>query len=489
MGCRPISIAVLDIGTSNIRTTAVNSEGIPIAEFRTTFSSVSPTQGFVEFDAEALFQSSFQLLRHLIKEHDCRALAITNQRASVVVFNPENNAPVTMGQSWQDLRTAPICLQLKQSGISLAPNQSATKIALILDLFDPSRSKGLLAGTIDTWVAYRLTGEFVTDHTNAAMTGLVKPDATKYDDRVLKILNIPTESLPQIQPSIGYFGTANIDGTVLPLVAILGDQQASMLGQAVIEPGQTKATFGTGAMVDLVTGEGNPISTKINQQGTFPIVSRSQGKEIVFGLEAIGLHAGSAIRFACENLALAPNPTILEELANSVTDSEEVLFVPALTGLATPHWDFGALGAFTNLTQKTSRAHLARAVLEGVAHLGADLIEAVEKDTGECLNSIKVDGGMTNNGLFLRSLANFTQKRLEICGVTEATSLGAGFAGLLAIGAVSHISDLQGLIRHTTVVTPDTTFSGRTWRKARTNWQEAIQISRNSVPELSKVSF
>ncbi|MDA8271722.1 MAG: FGGY family carbohydrate kinase [Actinomycetota bacterium] len=483
------TVAVLDIGTSNIRATAVDSNGSITAEFRTKLTSMSPTRGFVEFDAEELFQDSLTLLKRLLSEKKCSAMAITNQRASAIVFDPETREPVCMGQSWQDLRTAPMCLALKGSGISLSPNQSASKIALMMDLFDKDRKRGLAGGTIDGWLAFRLTGKFATDHTNAAMTGLVQPDAMSYDEAVLSRLKISTENLAEIRPSIGNFGEANIDGALIPLVAILGDQQASMLGQGITRPGRAKATFGTGAMVDIVTGDQGPSTTQRLPNGTFPIVARSQNESILFGLEAIGLHAGSAVQFACDGLGIADDPSRLEEFAAGARAGSAELFVPALTGLATPYWDFGALACFVNLSKATTRADLAKAVLAGVSHVGADLVEAIEADGQTVLDTLSVDGGMTRNHLFLQLLSNLSQKRLKVSSVNEATSVGAGFAALLSLGYISEISDVDRLVTTRLTVEPDLSFGEVELARTRDNWRKAVEISRNSVPELSSVTF
>ncbi|TAN20239.1 MAG: hypothetical protein EPN30_10770 [Actinomycetota bacterium] len=484
-----LSVAVLDIGTSNVRASAVSSDGSITAQFRTKFKTASPTRGFVEFDAEELYQNSVSLLVQLLAQRDCSALAITNQRASTVVFDPTSKKPVCPGQSWQDIRTAPMCLAVKAPGISISPNQSASKIALMMDLFDKERSKELLGGTIDAWLTYRLTGNFKTEHTNAAMSGLVEPNATRYDDIILAKLNILKSSLPQIQQSFSYFGDAVIGNKQLPLLAILGDQQASMLGQGITRTGEAKATFGTGAMVDIVTGNTGPSSTNRLPNGTFPIVARSQGTDITFGLEAIGLHAGSAVEFACFNLGLADSPMHLEELAKKSKQDSKEIFVPALTGLATPEWDFGALGAFTNITHATTKAELANAVLCGIAHIGADLVEAIEADGDTTLEHLSVDGGMTQNLLFLQHLANFSQKILYLSSAREATTVGAGLAAHISLGEIADINELAELIPPRKTIEPQTAFQPHALAEAREGWAKAIGIARNSVPELSAVIF
>lgn len=484
-----ISVAVLDIGTSNVRASAVDSDGVISAEYRTRFTTVSPTRGFVEFDAEELFQTCLSLLKKLLSEKDCSALAITNQRASTVVFDPASQEPVAMGQSWQDLRTAPMCLVFKGSGISLSPNQSASKIALMMDLFDKERNRSLFGGTIDAWITFRLTGMFKTDHTNVAMTGLVEPSATSYDPEVLTLLKITTENLPSINPSIGYFGDATIGAKTLPLLAILGDQQASMLGQGITRPGKAKATFGTGAMVNILTGDLGPSSTQRLPHGTYPIVARSYEDGLQFGLEAIGLHAGSAVMFACDNLGLATSPAELEKLSAGSREAAPEIFVPALTGLATPFWDFGALACFSDLTFATTRSDLANAVFKGIAHQGTDLIEAIEADAGRTLEILRLDGGMTRNQSFVQMLSNFSGKKLAISPGNEATTIGAGLAAHLALGSIADFDQLESLTESATTVEPSSSYSTSHRSLARNAWKNTLEISRNSVPELSSITF
>lgn len=484
-------ILVVDIGSSNLRTSAVASDGTVIETLKRSIKITSPNPGFVEFDAEQLFDTCLHLMTKICENHDCIGIALTNQRASTVVFDPTNSTPVSPGLSWQDLRTAPQCLALKSQGISLSPNQSATKIALILDLLDPERRRGLFGGTIDSWIIYRLTGKFLTDHTNAATTGLVMPNALAYNKYILKTLSLSEESLPLIMPSLGYFGDAVLCGTKLPILAVLGDQQASMLGQAVTRPGRVKVTFGTGAMANAVTGTIAPDTTGRLAGGTFPIVALSWHDHIQFGIEGIGLHAGSAVQFACDNFGIASTPRELDLLASShpqYIDSEE-LFVPALSGLATPQWDFGALAVFTNLTESTTKASLAHAILKGIAHLGADLIESIENDTNTTFATISVDGGMTQSDLFLEYLANFTNREISKSQVSEATTLGAAIGGFLANGDLSDLAEVDHLIRIQKTVMPNSNSSDETINTFRKMWRNAVEMSLNTVPELSSIHF
>lgn len=484
-------VAVIDIGTSSIRASAVDSFARVTYQHQASFLNSSPAPGFEEFDALELYEKTVHCLNLLMQNSSCDALAITNQRASTVVFDPNTGKPISKGISWQDLRTAPLCLALQDKGVRLAPNQSATKIALVLDLYDPNRSQGLLAGTIDAWLCYKLTGNLSTDHTNVATTGLVHSDARSYDEKVLEILRIDRNSLPEIHSSMGFFGNAKINDLQIPLVAIMGDQQASMLGQAVTKPGRAKVTFGTGAMIDIITGEVPPKTTSRNSRGTYPIVARSHKGSILFGLEGIGLHAGSAVEFGCRNLKLAESPSQIEIMAAKSKSQffQQEIFVPALTGLATPYWDFGALGIFANLSQSTTHAELANSILLGVAHQGADLIDAVENDSNQKLRTLRIDGGMSKNNLFLEYLATFSGKKLELLDHSESTTIGAAIAAHLAIGNIVDIDEIDNLLRPSKLVTPKFDLHSQQVVAAKALWTNAVEISLNSVPELSSVRF
>lgn len=489
MSTSQIHTAVLDIGSSNIRASAVDRFGKVVAEKRSRFETSSPSNGFFEFDPDDLFDKSIRLLEELIQYTSCSALAITNQRSSAVVFDPVSNRAVFSGIGWQDLRTAPLCLALKSKGFSLAPNQTATKIALILDLVDSDRSHNLRAGTIDAWIAYRLTGTFSTDHTNVAMTGLVKRGALEYDEAILNELRIPQASLPEIRTSLGYFGEAAIGTHRLPLVAILGDQQASMIGQKITRPGRLKITFGTGAMANAVLADTKSPAMRRLDNGSYPIVARSHDSKLIFGIEAAALQAGSAVEFACKQLELAGTPSGIEDLSRKHRQGGKEIFVPAMSGLGSPYWDFGALGSFSFLSKSTSKADLAFAVLSGIAHLGTDLIGCVESDANIGPEEVSVDGGMSKNRHFLELLATYSSKTLVVSTSVELTTVGAGLAAHLAIGSICSWEELDAVELPVQIIRPEGGSPLSSESPARLQWFRAVEISRNSVPELSSVTF
>ena len=367
------------------------------------------------------------------------AVGVANQRASTVVWDRSTGEPVGPGIGWQDLRTVGTCLALQANGIRLAPNASATKLASILDAYDPDRERaehGLCFGTIDTWVVWTLSAGalHVTDATNAAVTGLVRPDTLQWDGRLLEALNIPEAMLPSIVDSSGEVGAASALPGGPPICGIAGDQQASLVGQGCTRPGLAKATFGTGGMLDLCTGTARPEAALRGAAGTFPIVAWRRSGRTTWGVEAVMLSAGTCVEWLRDDLGLLGSSPESAEVAARCDDTGDVWFVPALLGMGTPVWDFGARGTLVGVTRGTGRPELVRSVLEGIAHRGADLLEAAEADSGLDVGALRVDGGMSANEVFVAALADSIGRPVEVSPVLEATTVGAGFLAGIAVG-------------------------------------------------------
>ncbi len=480
-----MSVLVVDVGTSGVRAGVVREDGSVEAVHHREVLPVSPAQGFVEFDAVLMAEAVLEVARAaLAAAGPVGSVGIANQRASTIVWERSSGRPVAPGIGWQDLRTVGMCLMLREQGIRLAPNQSATKVAMLLDLADPSRERHLCFGTVDSWVAWVLSeGHLhVTDHTNAGVSGLVTGDGAGWDLALCEQLRIPAEVLPTLVPSCGAVGEASaLDGA--PLIAgIAGDQQASLVGQGCLRPGRAKATFGTGGMLDCCVGPKRPAFSHRGSAGTFPIVAWSQGDELTWGLEAIMLSAGTCVEWLRDDLGLVSSAAETEAVAASVPDTGGVYFVPALLGLGTPVWDFGARGTLVGITRGTGRAEIVRAVLEGVAHRGADLLEAVVADSGLDVDVLHVDGGMSVNSTFVQALADATRRRVEVASVTEATTLGAAFLAGSASGVWASLDEAVALARPRGVVEP-----GR--RLDRERWLEARRRAERTVPELSALEF
>lgn len=349
-----MSVLIIDVGTSSIRVARANPDGSLSGERRAPALPQTPAPGLVEFDADALATSALALATQSIEaDGPADGVAITNQRASTVVWNPATGRAVAPGQGWQDLRTVGDCLVLAADGLRLAPNHSATKVANILGQVDPDRSTGLLSGTIDTWLAWSLSGgsTFVTDASNASLTGLATNAADAWNAAVLDALNIPPESLATIGDSLGALGTLDLLPGAPPLLAVLGDQQASMIGQGAVVPDAAKITFGTGGMLDVCTPGDRPAVPRTTA-GCFPIAGWSAGGQRTWALEAIMLSAGTNVEWLRDDLGIIDDTAQSDELAASVDDADGVVFVPAPLGLGTPHWDYGARSGLFGLTRQ-----------------------------------------------------------------------------------------------------------------------------------------
>ena len=376
------------------------------------------------------------------------------------------------------------CLVLQAQGIRLAPNQSATKLAVLLDIADPDRSRDLCAGTVDTWVAWTLSrgSLHVSDRSNLAVTGLLDGNALEWDDAVLEALRIPRRVLPRPVDSLGVLGEASALPGAPPIAGLAGDQQASLIGQGCVRPGLAKATFGTGAMLDLCVGGKRPAFPRRGPGGTFPIVAWSQAGSITWGIEAIMMSAGSCVEWLRDDLGVVSSVAESDDLAASCADSGGVFFVPALLGLGTPVWDYGARGTLLGLTRGSGRAEVVRAVLEGVAHRGADLLEAAETDSGLSIGTLRVDGGMSANRTFTQALANAIDRPVETSAITEATTLGAAYLAGVAVGTWASLEEAAAELQPRTVVEP-------TRRVDRQRWLEARDRALRTVPELSDLDF
>ena len=479
---------VVDVGTSSVRSSVVRVEDagpvIAHVERRAVLPS-TPAPTFVEFDATEMASAVLDTaVAALEAAGPVSAVGIANQRCSTIVWDRATGEPVAPGVGWQDLRTAGMCLALQSEGLRLTPTMSAGKLAFLLDGADPERTRDLCFGTVDTWVAWTLSGgaAHVTDLSNAGVTGLVSLDASGWDGPTCEVLRIPPGVLPSIADSSGVMAEASALPGAPPIAGMAGDQQASMVGQGCTLPGLAKLTFGTGGMLDLCLGETRPPFERRGPQGTFPIVAWRRGGHITWGLEAFMLHAGQAVEWLRDDLGLVASAEESEEVAARCRTSGDVWFVPALLGMGTPVWDFGARGTLLGLTRGSGRPEVVRAVLEGVAHRGADLVEAAEADGDTSIERLRVDGGMSANDVFVQALADASGRPVEVSPVVEATTLGAAFLAGLATGAWSHEEELAGLWSPRAVVEP-------VRHPDRDRWRAACERARAWVPELSAIEF
>ena len=482
-----MSILVIDVGTSGLRAAIVRPDAtVSDVQYRAMPPS-TPFPGLVEFDAAEMATAVLDVARAaLAGAGPVDAVGITNQRASTVVWDRVTGEPIAPAIGWQDLRTVFDCLTLAgEHGIRLAPNQSATKLAALLNAHDPDRSRDLCFGTVDTWVAWTLSegALHVTDPTNAAVTGLLAHDTADLVDHGARRAAHPCHRCSRRwwTPAASSGQPARSPGGP-PIAALVGDQQGSLIGQGCVRPGLTKITFGTGGMLDTCTGATPPATGQRHPHGTFPIVAWAVGGELTWGAEAVMLSAGTNIEWLVEDLGLLATAAESHEVAQACDDTGGVVYVPALLGLGTPRWDFGARGTLLGLTRGTGRPELVRAVLEGVAQRGADLVDAAEADTGLSIETLRVDGGMSANPTFVQALADATQRPVEIAPVTEATTLGAGFLAGLATGVWDSFDDVASAWRPRTTVDPEATLD-------RARWAEAVDRAAGWMPDLSALEF
>jgi glycerol kinase len=486
------TILVVDVGTSSVRSSIVTADSAVTCVHQVPVLPSSPNPGEVEIDAIAIKQAVLSTARAALAEGGpVSGVGIANQRASTVVWDAVTSEPVGPGLGWQDLRTVIDCLLLQAEGLRLAPNLSATKLKWLLDAHDPDRHRAehLRFGTVDTWVAWVLSnGDLhVTDATNAGVTGLVDDAVTAWDERTLGILGVPMAMMPRIVDSSGAIGPlAALDGAPI-LCGIAGDQQASLIGQGCTSPGLAKITFGTGGMLDVVTGTTPPSAAVRGEHGTFPIVASRRGGTTTWGFEAIMLSAGACVEWLRSDLGLLAEPADSEALAASCTTTDGVTFVPALLGLGTPDWDFGARGLLLGITRGTGRPEIVRAVLEGIAQRGLDLVEAAEGDAGLSLASLRVDGGMTANDLFLSMLADALGRPVEVSPVAEATTLGAAYLAGMAQGLWRDETEVAAAFAPRAVIEPSGDEATRA--SARARFLEAKSRSERTLPDLSGVEF
>ena len=479
----PARILVIDVGSTSVRTAVVDDSGHLHHTRRVPVPRESPAPGLLEFDPVALAAAARQAAEATLGEAGpVDAVGIANQRASTVVWTRAGGEPVAPGLSWQDLRTAIDCLALQSEGLRLAPNQPATKAAhLIAGSGVPAGE--LCVGTIDSWLVWNLTGgaAHLTDATNAAITGLTFDDRVEWDPTVAGRLGIPVESLPRITDSIGPLGEATALLGAPPICGLAGDQQAALVGAGCVRRGDVKITFGTGGTLDACLGPGDPPTDVRGPSGTFPIVAWQQQGRAVWGIEAMMLSAGSCVSWLCE-LGLLESPEDSDTVAAGCTDSGGVSFVPAQMGLGTPDWDFGARSAFAGVTTATGSPQMVRAVLEGVAHRGVDLLEAARSDSGLELAEPVVDGGMSANATFIQALADAAGCAISVAPEIECTALGAGFLAGLGSGVWSDWDEVASR-------RPPRRTIGPRRPADRAAWREAKRRAAGWHPDLSAVSF
>ena len=481
-----MSVLVIDVGTSSVRAAIVRPDATVEHVHRHPLPPNVPMPGLVEFDPAAMAAAALDVAHRALEAGGpVDAVGITAQRSSAIAWDGATGEPLGPGLGWQDLRTVGTCLELQAQGVRFSPSEAATKFAWLLEQAPPGARDGARLGTVDSWIAWNLSGGqlHITDPSNAGVTGLYGPDGSGWRRDLLEKLGIADGSLPRIVDSTGELGNATRLPGSPPICSLVGDQQASLAGQGCTRPGLGKVTFGTGAMLDVCTGESRPDFSTRGGRGCFPIIAWQRDGAITWGVEAIMLAAGTAVDWLVEDLEILSSPAESESVAASCEDTGGVVAVPALLGFGTPQWDFGARGAVFGLTRGSGRPQIVRAVLEGIAHSGADLLESAEHDAGLRVETLRVDGGMSANKVFIQALADACDRPVEVSRELEATTLVAGLLAGLAVGTWKGMDDIAATWKPRTAVEP----SGRP--AGREQWKAATERAAKWYPELSALEF
>ncbi|WP_369061036.1 glycerol kinase GlpK [Caulobacter sp. 73W] len=456
------TLLAIDQGTSSSRGIVFSVSGEIVSVGQQPFEQIYPASGWVEHDAEVIWATTLSTARQALRKAGSsrapKAIGITNQRETTIVWDRRTGAPIHNAIVWQDRRTAQICRDLEakgheaivaeRTGLRLDPYFSATKLAWILDHVDGARAAAeagdLAFGTVDSFLIWRLTGGKVhaTDATNASRTALYDIRKGRWDEDLCVLFGVPMGVLPEVRDSAGDFGTSNegVLGVALPIRGVAGDQQAALVGQACFSAGDVKSTYGTGAFLVLNTGE----ELVRSQNRLLTTIAYQVGGKATYALEGSILSAGSTIQWLRDGLGLFSRAPEVESLARSVSDTGGVYLLPAFTGLGAPYWDPDARGAIVGLTRASGRAEIARAGLDSAVYQTRDLLDAMAAD-GVAPARLRVDGGMAENGFFLQRLADLLDLTVIRPKVTETTAFGAAALAGLGAGLFGSLDDIAAL--------------------------------------------
>ncbi len=444
-------IISLDQGTTSSRALLVDQEGQIQGMVQKEFKQIFPKSGWVEHDPMEILESQMSVLSQLIKEQnvsasDVKAIGITNQRETAIVWNKNTGQPVYNAIVWQDKRTADICEHMTKSGLTEHVRKTTglvidsyftgTKIKWILDHVDGAKAKAengdLLMGTVDSWLVWNMTNRenHVTDYTNASRTLIYDIVNLKWDDKLLKFLGIPKSMLPDVKPSAHHFGDYELDGVKIPIAGIAGDQQAALFGQACFKEGTAKNTYGTGCFMLMNTGE----TPQFSKNGLLTTIGYGLNGKVNYALEGSIFIAGAAVQWLRDGLELIKDAKETEALADSVQGENPVYVVPAFAGLGAPYWDMYARGAVFGLTRDTGKAHLVKATLESLAYQTKDILKAMEDDSGIQLENLRVDGGACANNHLMQFQADILDTEVHRPEVIESTAMGAAFLAGIQVG-------------------------------------------------------
>ena len=456
-------VLALDQGTTSSRAALVDEKGKIVCILNREFPQIYPKEGWVEHDPMDIWSSQYGVMMEVVARSgvspsDVAAIGITNQRETTIVWEKATGKPVYNAIVWQCRRTAQTIDELNEKGLGktitektgLVPDAyfSGSKIKWILDNVEGAREKAekgeLLFGTVDTWLVWKLTGgkAHVTDYTNASRTMLFNVDTLDWDDELLEIFSIPKSMLPEVRSSGEVYAVANVGGMAVPISGIAGDQQAALYGQCCFEKGEAKNTYGTGCFLLMNTGE-KRAKSKNGLLSTLAAVRKGQKPQYV--LEGSVFIGGAVIQWLRDELRCFAESRDAEYYAQKVEDTGGVYVVPAFTGIGAPYWNMYARGGIFGLTRGTKREHIIRAAQESIAYQSAELVEAMEKDTGVELSCLKVDGGASRDGFLMQFQSDILNRTVVRPEVRETTALGAAFLAGLSVGVWKDEDEIRAL--------------------------------------------
>ena len=491
-------IMALDQGTTSSRTVIFDREGRVIAKASREFTQYFPKTGWVEHDANEIFESQLKTARQALaiaglRAEDIAAIGITNQRETTVVWDKETGKPICPAIVWQCRRTEDFCAELREKGLDgiikaktgLAPDPyfSATKLRWILQNVEGAALRAergeLLFGTVDSYLIYRLTGGRVhaTDPSNAARTMLYNIHTLAWDEELLALFGVPRAMLPDVRPTVGLFGTTDeaLLGAPIAIAGVAGDQQAALFGQCCFEPGDVKNTYGTGGFLLMNTGS-QPV---ISKNGMLTTIGWELDGKITYVLEGSVFICGAAIQWLRDGLGILTSAAESEAIAASVPDSGGVTFGPAFVGLGTPYWDAAARGTICGITRGTTRAHMVRAALDAIALQTVDVLDAMRRDTGLSVPLLRVDGGAAANNLLMQTQSDLAALPIARPSHVETTAWGVAAMAGLATGVFESTKDLTALAKTARIFEPEISESERTERLDR--WHRAIDSARTFI--------
>ena len=463
-------LLALDQGTSSSRSIIFDAEGRLVAQAQQELSQIYPRTGWVEHDPEEIWQTQLATARHALAKaglqaHQIRAVGITNQRETTVVWNRQTGTPIHHAIVWQDRRAEPTCAELRKQGLAETIQTktgllvdayfSGTKLKWLLDNVPGARQQAehgeLAFGTVDTWLIWRLTGGEVhaTDVSNASRTMLFNVHSNQWDAELMQALDIPAALMPEVKPSSGLYGhlRADVLGAAIPIGGVAGDQQSALFGQACFKAGMVKNTYGTGCFMLMHTGA----TFQTSHNGLITTSAAQTSTQTQFAMEGSVFVGGAVVQWLRDGLHAIQSSSEVQMLAQSVPDSGGVIVVPAFTGLGAPYWKPDARGTITGLTRGTTLAHIARASLESIAYQSAALLKAMSRDAmeagGASVSELRVDGGACINDLLMQFQADLLGIPVVRPEITETTALGAAYLAGLALGVFKNTDELSVMWR------------------------------------------